>query len=526
MLIYCSRIALVPKSPLQELLAVAGDWLRFKTGQAFTPTELAGEGERTNIDGSSVQWLGAEHDGASWNGIRYSHPDRETRGREWLTEIGVYRTPSRFACSVLLRTHEKSALVDPNVQTTRPRLVADIFERCQVASDTGGGRPRTLRVGDAEAFLSEVNDPERVYPLVQVCHAQDGTYLVSPDRLASQLAGVATVVAIPPDVDTFELADALTPRLCCYHGAVNIVWPKVMSRSGPVAPNFRVLAHQIEEVRARGGSPESRLLATVCHRVNEVFARDHISPEMVRSAKHRAALAEARKAGPKGDPELEALARQVDVDQRAEIDQLRADIKSRDNEIASLRGDLEESEQANEALKLSLNRISMKSTASSSTSLSDEVRGAMTKAMSDDAVLVDGLKVISLVFPERIVILDSAWKSARDASEFKGPRRAFELLHRLCTGYWDALATGGSDGEARAIFGNAFSAKESETVESNKRAQALRTFVYKGKPHEMMMHLRIGNKPSVAETFRAHFEWDADSKKVVLGHCGKHLDHK
>lgn len=526
MLIYCSRIALVPKSPLLDLLTVAGDWLRFKTGHPIAATELNGEGESKNTDGSSVQWLGAEHEGASWNGIRYSHPDRETRGREWLTEIGVYRTSSMFACSVLLRTHEKSALVDPNVQTTRPRLVADIFERCQVASQTGGGRPRTLRVSDAEAFLSEVNNPERAYPLVQVCHAQDGTYLVSPDRLASQLAGVATVAAIPPDVDTFELADALSQRLCCYHGAVNIIWPKVMSRNGPVAPNFRVLAHEIEEVRARGGSPESRLLATVCHRMNEVFARDHISPEMVKSAKHRAALVEARKAAPKGDPELEALARQVDVDQRAEIDRLQADVKSRDNEIASLRGDLEESEQANKSLKLSLTSMSARSPIATSASLSEEVRDAMTMAMSDDAVLADGLKVISLLFPERIVILESAWKSARDAAEFKGPRRAFELLHRLCTGYWEALAAGKSDGEARAIFGNAFSAKESETVEGNKRARALRTFSYKGKPHEMMMHLRIGNKPSVAETFRAHFEWDADSKKVVLGHCGKHLDHK
>ena len=36
----------------------------------------------------------------------------------------------------------------------------------------------------------------------------------------------------------------------------------------------------------------------------------------------------------------------------------------------------------------------------------------------------------------------------------------------------------------------------------------------------------IGNKESDAETFRAHFEWDGVERKVVLGHCGKHLDHK
>jgi hypothetical protein len=37
--------------------------------------------------------------------------------------------------------------------------------------------------------------------------------------------------------------------------------------------------------------------------------------------------------------------------------------------------------------------------------------------------------------------------------------------------------------------------------------------------------LKIGVKPSDATTFRAHFHWDAAKRLVVLGHCGKHLDH-
>jgi hypothetical protein len=147
-------------------------------------------------------------------------------------------------------------------------------------------------------------------------------------------------------------------------------------------------------------------------------------------------------------------------------------------------------------------------------------------ATLDAATLRDAMNLLCVLFPDRLVILDSAWKSAADVEKFKAPRKAFELLHRLCTTYWECLAKGKSDAEARMCFGNnSFSAKESETVENNKKARKLRTFVYEGKPYEMMMHLKIGNKPSVSETFRAHFHWDPTNRVLVLGHCGKHLDH-
>ncbi len=39
----------------------------------------------------------------------------------------------------------------------------------------------------------------------------------------------------------------------------------------------------------------------------------------------------------------------------------------------------------------------------------------------------------------------------------------------------------------------------------------------------MTNHLKIGVKPSDAETLRIHFDWDAEKKMIVIGHCGKHL---
>ena len=39
----------------------------------------------------------------------------------------------------------------------------------------------------------------------------------------------------------------------------------------------------------------------------------------------------------------------------------------------------------------------------------------------------------------------------------------------------------------------------------------------------MLKHLKIGIKDSLSETLRVHFEWLADEKRIVIGHCGGHL---
>lgn len=75
-------------------------------------------------------------------------------------------------------------------------------------------------------------------------------------------------------------------------------------------------------------------------------------------------------------------------------------------------------------------------------------------------------------------------------------------------------------------MGNAYAANEAKCARNNKRAKQLRTFQYRGEPVEMMEHLKIGVKQdSLAETWRAHFYWDATRKVIVIGHCGRHLDH-
>lgn len=60
--------------------------------------------------------------------------------------------------------------------------------------------------------------------------------------------------------------------------------------------------------------------------------------------------------------------------------------------------------------------------------------------------------------------------------------------------------------------------------EGNRRARALRTFRVDGHDVEMFQHLKIGVKDSVYETWRTYFTWDAERRRILIGHCGPHLD--
>ncbi len=139
---------------------------------------------------------------------------------------------------------------------------------------------------------------------------------------------------------------------------------------------------------------------------------------------------------------------------------------------------------------------------------------------------MDALLLLEMLYGKQVTILPSAWSSAEESAVFKKPDKAWELLLRLVTDYREAVQNGG-DSEAKKCFSDAtFAPRESETVEGRKSARERRTFRYNDKDVVMWKHLKIGVKDSITETWRCHFEFDANEKKVVIGHCGRHLDFK
>jgi hypothetical protein len=150
----------------------------------------------------------------------------------------------------------------------------------------------------------------------------------------------------------------------------------------------------------------------------------------------------------------------------------------------------------------------------------------MRRLAENRPTLADMLHLSAHAWPDSLDILPTAYRAAELASDFDRPLAALQLLSRLATDYRDALLSGDGDRAGIAIFGDKFAATESETVRRNENALRLRTFENGGRRWEMLRHLKIGTKPSDAKTLRIHFDWDAPSGRVVVGHCGRHLDFR
>ena len=125
---------------------------------------------------------------------------------------------------------------------------------------------------------------------------------------------------------------------------------------------------------------------------------------------------------------------------------------------------------------------------------------------------IESLQLVKELCPERVVILEEAWNSAKEIeSTFKSRSKLTRDLVLLITDFFDSYIQGG-DNLARKVFGNRYSAQESDSV-MNSRLRKYRNF----SGYEMTSHLSIGYSE------RLYFMIDNKSRKVIIGYCGKHL---
>lgn len=213
---------------------------------------------------------------------------------------------------------------------------------------------------------------------------------------------------------------------------------------------------------------------------------------------------------------LQAANDQLELDKMGMGDQLSA--------AAQQREELEGEIRSKQAL-IDHNAGALERQKSPAVQVGPDVRAVVASLLLEELTIESALRITLALYPERLVVLPSAEKSAKDSEDFKHADRALRLLLKLAGPYWEALASGQSDSAARQLLGGAFAAMESDTVMKNKRALSLRTFRYNGRSVKMFPHLKIGVKDSAAETWRCHFEWFPDEKRIVIGHCGPHLDH-
>ena len=309
-----------------------------------------------------------------------------------------------------------------------------------------------------------------------------------------------------------------------------------MRRETVYVPTKLLLIDSLADLNIKEKDIESEILTLICYRTNLPNSRLHISPEIVKESIRQdeiTRLSEKLSKEVGESKEWLTLFQEDNHKKQDEIDRLKNEIDIANDEKEYFSSEFDKADQERKELQTKVNgllsqleALKNKGLQSGSVEDAEELRDLIDKFIFDCITPYESLVLISKLFPDRIVILDNAYDSAKKSDNFRKKKEVFLLLWKLAGAYWQTLIDGKSDEEARKVFGNSFSSKESETVEKKKEAIKRRTFQYGGKDITMFKHLKIGTKDSVAETLRIHFEWINDEKRIVIGHCGPHLENK
>jgi hypothetical protein len=401
----------------------------------------------------------------------------------------------------------------------------------------------TLRGDDARGYVDhELVRPGRAAAvLVVACDRAGAPPVVDVELLAKRLRGLVSVAFLETEESTFVFGDTLAKHgfgtdYRCFHGGVHLFGPTAQLRvdhrlwladtlceipevvrserlAGLIARRLGLRTipagffNLIEEYDRR----EKRLLA------ERLVRRSPSSPPQADLPVTTAFLAQLQTEASQLRLELQAtMAREREYADAWSLadDERRAAEQARDDADARL--------EQERAIAADLRGLIAKSKSEVRTGLTPELQLAMGNLLGGEQTPEDCLRLLALMHPDRIVVLDSALSSARKSRGFKYTEKLGELLKKLATGYIDALAAGKGDAFAAAVLGDSFAAKESTSTMASQRAREERTFHHDGRAIVMWPHLKIGVKESTAETIRVHFEWLAAHKKIVVGWCGEH----
>lgn len=535
MLVYANNFVFEPKNGPEQIIHLVAKWVGQRAKGYVDSTRLAeGIRELRLKDGSILTSRGTVS--AEKQTIypyvfcvQLSHRDEMVSGRRWVTEVGLRQESAGkpVECSVLLKTDEVSARVTDPIQVTRPRLVQQLIEDCSPVGQTPGLNVARLNEESASAFLSEVERDEREHPIALISCTRDSVYPVDPGRLRSILVGLADVVEVPASVDTFAVETIVGRRYIAFGGAINIIFPARKGDRGWFCETVLIRPTEIDGILAAGKSVESEVLASITHRTNLPYSWRHISLEMVSQSVLRGQLARMLERA-KESEHSEELGEYTALLEAAD-----QELQAKDHELVRMRSEYEAKER--EARKLQADIENLKYALSgrqANDGQDDEVaevlaplRESIAAVLKGNPTLQQALELISSLYAKRIVVLDTAISSSKESDRggFRFGDKAFDLLSKLANEYWQALVDGKGDQHAKAAFGhNAYAQNEGQALSAPGKQR--RTFAYHGRNFLMEKHLKSGVKDSLAETLRIHFEWVAEEKRLVIGHCGKHLD--
>ncbi len=537
----------LPSLGLPELIWEITGWIRSKEGPtanlkapwALQRGTWRKPDNRASVEVDSI----VDSSGATtaW-ALRYSHQDAEFAPRQWVIDVGIVPLePRRWRLALTVGNSLRSNFMgrEPGrLPSTPPRLIRTLVDSSRWKCWSGSLRllttPTPIEVGKANILRDLIELQGRACALAYVSRdRQTGETLIDPSRLAMSISGSGLVlVAASPDLDE-ELEYLIPFEFRSPNGMVRVYAPG--ARLDDVRQSFRHRFFTKQQIESAGAQEiEQQIARSLTARSG--WAR--IQSTVVSIDDVRAAHREARRAELKAQDSQESIKELLALYEQANAE-LTEQLAGRTEEKNAAEQRTDEAELEAEELRDKLraaeyerevhrtDAVEAKRKSASLEASLVTARGIFELPTTLEAVvsLIGQLHGDKIVFTERAVATAKA-AVLNDAPD--GAEIAWRHLHAAATvlpalAFEQNVPAGTLPTRFREASGGLeLSMTEGKTTKADAKLVDARTIVLNGRSWDGVAHIKFGSK--APRLLRIHFALDRDSQRVIVGHCGDHLD--
>ncbi len=425
------------------------------------------------------------------------------------TDVTIVSTPERTAFSTILSLGSDYGVAPLGIALRAPRFVRSVVGERVWTVGINGERVFPFSFNVTAANLDElqalVDSEQRRLPVI-IASEYDGSTLAGDiqELIAGDLCGLAHVVRLKPD-GAWELTRRWGAEWSCYNGAVRLLWPMRGGRGDPRAHPLwtmdRLMSQTDDEAVAR-----DRLRHAIGRRILEASTYVPDDSAFADFAKlHERQLADEARAAASGSPERsrEEYEDQIAA-QRAEIDRKDADIRTLNDNIASLSMALRNMRPADEA-------------------------GSDEQPVTDVAEPQSVAEAVATTRHELAGRVEIAAETDEDVaglnSEAGPPEKVLRYLRTL--GELAEQLAEGPLGQSIPIWlrkRGVDCSGESETSKNSEAGKRFRSRQVNGREVDCEFHAKPSEGTSPDRCARIYFATSPTKPHVLVGYIGRHVD--
>lgn len=455
--------------------------------------------------------------------------------REWVTEFGYEgKSVSSGIFSCVLSYRDRPGYIgmcdrdpSPSVPKIIKNILLDSDLRCFSGIDNIALSPIKLIAGQGEDFWEKLCDPNRTLPYIYISpkrlHPEDTiTCLISPRKVAEHICGNAIVYYTDDMALAEEIGFVFSNEYDCYGGAIRVYFPQLNPQRDGDSYRHRYLSANI--IQEFGEDNTYRIFRkALAEDINfyETFFRVQDCRRFQEEDKRQKRIADLRRHHAEALKAIEdqsfesamALAREEEEKRKKVEDDLFQEVENNDalcSEIDECKKEIFDLKQQLETARVLAQRGKDLQNAVSSRF---EIREM-------PMTVYDVVQYFKLMFCDRIDFSEDAMKSLKTCE--LDSTVLWKVLFALATKMYSLYMTGNGHmyDEFKRATGIICKRGEGSMTRQDKKLMRQYETDYLGEKIDIETHITYPR-----EEQSIHFGFSIKHEKIIVGHCGEHLDN-